>query len=101
MNEPLMEAGLLRCVAARLPAVPPVHSSADTALTSFHIISQFKSSRAALVLLPALRRRLGSNLVARRGCFLRGGQWLHPSVFISEPGWLWAGASRIPLSTSC
>lgn len=71
------------------------HSSAAPALTSLHIIS-----REALVLaaarLSALRRSLGSNLVARRGCFLRGGRRLGPSVFISGPGRLWAGGQRDP-----
>lgn len=83
--------------AAHLPAshtpprlYAPFHSSADSALTSPHIVPRFKSSREAPVLsaarLSAFRWWLGSNLVPRRGGgFLRGGRWPGPSVFISEP----------------
>lgn len=66
------------CAAVHYPPPPgkapprlrtPFHSSADTELTSFHIVSRFKSSRAALVLWLALlslpRCVTGTSLEAR------------------------------------
>lgn len=61
------------------------------------------SARSPLPSSECYRGSIGSSTLIYQpgGAFPALGLWPNPSVFIIEPGQLWAWASRLLLSTSC